>query len=138
MRWNHPEHGMISPGFFIPLFEENGLIEQLDLYVWKEAASQIRRWKEAFGFYVPISVNVSRIDLYDPNIYSTLQNILSENGLSASDLMLEVTESAYTQDSAQIIETVSKLRDLGFRIEMDDFGTGYSSLNGSIPKMKLP
>ena len=129
VRWNHPEHGMISPGFFIPLFEENGLIEQLDLYVWKEAASQIRRWKEAFGFYVPISVNVSRIDLYDPNIYSTLQNILSENGLSASDLMLEVTESAYTQDSAQIIETVSKLRDLGFRIEMDDFGTGYSSLN---------
>ena len=129
VRWNHPDHGMISPGFFIPLFEENGLIEQLDLYVWKEAASQIRRWKEAFGFYVPISVNVSRIDLYDPNIYSTLQNILSENGLSASDLMLEVTESAYTQDSAQIIETVSKLRDLGFRIEMDDFGTGYSSLN---------
>jgi len=114
---------------FIPLFEENGLIQQLDLYVWREAAAQIRDWKERLGVSVPVSVNVSRIDMYDPNLISTFQELLEENALRPDELLLEITESAYTQDSAQIISTVNRLRDLGFRIEMDDFGTGYSSLN---------
>lgn len=129
VRWNHPELGMVSPGMFIPLFEENGLIQELDSYVWREAARQIKDWKERFDFVVPVSVNVSRIDMYDPELINTLKNILEENELSASDLLLEITESAYTQDSGQIIETVNKLREIGFKIEMDDFGTGYSSLN---------
>ena len=129
VRWVHPDLGMISPGIFVPLFEENGLIQRLDEFVWRETAKQVRRWKDEFGFAVPISVNVSRVDLYDPNLINIMKTILFENNLSASDLMLEVTESAYTQDSAQIIETVSKLREFGFFIEMDDFGTGYSSLN---------
>ena len=129
VRWVHPELGMVSPGIFIPIFEENGLIHQLDEYVWRETARQVRRWKDAFGFSVPISVNVSRVDLYDPDLLNTLKTILFENDLSASDLMLEITESAYTQDSVQIVETVGKLRAYGFFIEMDDFGTGYSSLN---------
>ncbi len=129
VRWIHPEHGMISPGVFIPLFEDNGLIKALDNYVWEMAAAQIRDWKQRLGLSVPVSVNVSRIDMYDPKLIETFQNILNRNGIGPEDFYLEITESAYTQDSEQIIETVNRLRSLGFRIEMDDFGTGYSSLN---------
>ena len=129
VRWQHPTLGLISPGVFIPLFEDNGLIQQLDLYVWQEAAAQIRTWKQRFGITVPVSVNVSRIDMYDPGLVDTFQSILHSFGLSPGDLLLEITESAYTQDSAQIIQRVNQLRELGFRVEMDDFGTGYSSLN---------
>ncbi len=129
VRWKHPELGMISPGTFIPLFEDNGLIQQLDLYVWREAAAQINDWKARLGISVPVSVNVSRIDMYDPGLIDTLQGILNEFSLEPEELLLEITESAYTQDSEQIISTVNRLRELGFRIEMDDFGTGYSSLN---------
>ena len=129
VRWEHPKLGMISPGVFIPLFEGNGLIRQLDAYVWREAAIQIREWRARFGFTVPVSVNVSRVDIYDPNLISDLQQLLEEYGLTSSEINLEITESAYTRDSKQIIDTVKRLRALGFRIEMDDFGTGYSSLN---------
>ena len=129
VRWIHPELGMVSPGVFIPLFEGNGLIRDLDNYVWREAAAQIRAWKDAFGRSVPVSVNVSRVDLMDPELTDTLRGIVLENGIDFGDLHLEVTESAYTQDAKQIVEVVSGLRELGFRIEMDDFGSGYSSLN---------
>ena len=129
VRWKHPRLGMISPSVFIPLFEDNGLIPQLDHYVWREAAAQVRGWKDRFGISVPVSVNVSRVDMYDPDLIGTFQGILDEYGLSPRDYLLEITESAYTEDFSQIIETVNKLRDLGFMIEMDDFGTGYSSLN---------
>ena len=129
VRWQHPTLGLISPGVFIPLFEENGLIQTLDHYVWRTVAGQIRSWKDRLGFAVPVSVNVSRIDMYDPHLVETFQKLLAENGLQPEELLLEITESAYTQDSEQIVGTVNLLRQLGFRIEMDDFGTGYSSLN---------
>ncbi len=129
VRWQHPELGMISPGVFIPLFEENGLIQQLDSYVWREAACQIRQWKENLGYTVPVSVNVSRVDLFDPALTESLVEITDSCGLNRSELHLEVTESAYTQNSGRIIEVVEQLRNLGFQIEMDDFGSGYSSLN---------
>lgn len=129
VRWIHPKIGFISPNAFIPLFERNGLIERLDAYVWETVARQIKEWKEKLGFYVPISVNVSRIDMYNPNLINVFNSIIENNGLGASDINLEITESAYTNDSLQIIKLVSNLRDLGFKIEMDDFGTGYSSLN---------
>ncbi len=129
VRWNHPELNMVSPGVFIPLFEKSGLIEALDHYVWREAARQIREWKDRFDFSVPVSVNVSRIDLNDPNIIYTLLGILEEYRLDAGDLHLEVTESAYAEDAEQIVDMVKRLRAFGFLVEMDDFGTGYSSLN---------
>ena len=129
IRWNHPVKGLISPGVFIPLFEEKGLIEQLDLYVWKEAAAQIRKWKEELGKYVPVSVNVSRVDLFGPTLVDTLINITKENGLANSDLLLEITESAATEEINIIIDKINELRMLGFKIEIDDFGTGYSSLS---------
>lgn len=129
IRWQHPEFGMVSPGAFIPLFESNGLIQMLDYYVWKESAAQIRKWKDQFGVSLPVSVNVSRIDIYDPELKDKLCGILDEYGLTTSDLMLEVTESAYSNNAKQLIEVVESLRGLGFKIEMDDFGSGYSSLN---------
>ena len=129
VRWQHPTLGLISPGIFIPLFEENGLIQSLDHYVWRTAAAQVKEWKETYNYTLPVSVNVSRIDMYDPSLIDTLLSILAENGITPNELLLEITESAYTQDTKQIIETVEKLRSLGFKIEMDDFGTGYSSLN---------
>ena len=129
VRWNHPKLGFIPPDSFIPLFEENGLIEDLDYYVWNKVAAQIRDWKTRLGFSVPVSVNVSRVDMYDPRLVERLRGILEKHDLLPGDLLLEVTESAYTKDSDQIIATVNNLRKSGFRIEMDDFGNGYSSLN---------
>lgn len=129
IRWKHPQLGMISPGVFIPLFEKNGLIQELDHYVWKEAAAQIRAWKEQLGVSLPVSVNVSRIDIYDPQFEEKLKAFVSENKLECREMLLEITESAYAEDSAQIIEKVMRLRADGFLVEMDDFGSGYSSLN---------
>ena len=129
VRWRHPKLGMISPGVFIPLFENNGLIQALDQYVWADAAAHIRAWKERLGVALPVSVNVSRVDLLDPSLVDKLQRIVSDNGLSYGELLLEITESAYTADAEQIIQKVHQLRRLGFRIEMDDFGSGYSSLS---------
>ncbi len=129
VRWRHPAYGLVSPGDFIPLFEANGLVEELDKYVWREAAGHLRGWKDRFGFCLPVSVNISRIDMLDPGLFDTLKRLLEEFDLEPRELLLEITESAYTQDSGQIIDTVNRLRKFGFRVEMDDFGTGYSSLN---------
>lgn len=129
IRWQHPELGMISPGHFIPLFEENGMIRKLDRYVWREAAAQVAAWKNTYGITIPVSVNVSRIDMLEPGFIDEIMNIVKEAGITPDEYMLEVTESAYTEDSDRIIEVVNDLRSAGFRIEMDDFGTGYSSLN---------
>ena len=129
VRWKHPRLGMVNPGTFIPLFENRGLIRELDDYIWRAAAAHIRDWKERLGGFVPVSVNVSRINMYDDDLTERMVSIVETNGLSCADLLLEVTESAYTEDSTQIIEVVNKLREAGFRIERDDFGSGYSSLN---------
>lgn len=129
VRWDHPKMGLVSPGVFIPIFEKNGLVQILDHYVWSETAAQMREWKERFNVTFPVSMNVSRVDLYDPQIVENLRAIADNNGLNYADLLLEITESAYTDDFEQIVEKVKELRGLGFRIEMDDFGSGYSSLN---------
>ena len=128
IRWQHPRLGLISPGLFIPLFEENGLVQRLDNYVWAEAAAQVRAWKERYGVVVPVSVNVSRVDMFDLGLVSTFERLLKENCLEPEELLLEITESAYTDDAEFIISTVNDLRRLGLKVEMDDFGTGYSSL----------
>ena len=129
IRWIHPEIGMISPGLFVPLFEQNGLIRKLDRFVWREAAAQIADWRDRYGRTIPVSVNVSRIDIYDPTLSDEFLSIVEENRLQPSDYYLEITESAYTEETDQLISSVEKLRSLGFKVEMDDFGSGYSSLN---------
>ena len=129
IRWEHPEFGMVRPGDFIPLFESNGLIQKVDNYVWSKAAKQIREWKDKFGYSVAISVNVSRIDIFDPSLEEKLRRIIDINGLDESELMLEITESAYADNAGSLTDVTNSLRSSGFKIEMDDFGSGYSSLN---------
>lgn len=129
VRWFHPTLGMISPGKFIPLFEEDGLIAQLDEYIWKNTAATISDWKKRLGVSVPVSVNLSRAEMYDPKLVETFEKITSEAGITSKDIYLEITESAYVRDSDQIVDRVTELREHGFFIEMDDFGSGYSSLN---------
>ena len=129
VRWSHPELGMIPPDDFIPLFEKNGQISMVDKYVWTEAAKQIVRWREQYGVTIPVSVNLSRVDVFDPMLEQTLDRILAEYGLDHRALKLEVTESAYTENADQVIQVVEGLRRKGYEVEMDDFGTGYSSLN---------
>ena len=129
VRWSHPTLGMISPGKFIPLFEEDGLIAQLDEFVWRRAAEIIADWKKRLGISVPVSVNLSRAEMYDPGLIDTMERITGDNGITPKDLYLEITESAYVSDSDSIVERVKTLREHGFFIEMDDFGSGYSSLN---------
>lgn len=129
VRWIHPVLGMISPGAFIPLFEGDGLIAKLDEYVWRRTAEKIADWKARLGISVPVSVNLSRADLYDPELVDTMEKIIRESGISKDDLYLEITESAYVSDSSQMVDRVKALREHGFFIEMDDFGSGYSSLN---------
>lgn len=129
VRWNHPLLGLVDPAEFVTLFEENGLIHKLDMYVWTEVGNQIRKWHDMFGVYLPVSVNVSRMDLFDPEITSVLYDIVTSNEIPFSKYLLEITESVYSDNFEQLVFVINRLRDLGFRVEMDDFGTGYSSLN---------
>ena len=129
IRWRHPELGMIAPGQFIPLFENKGLIGKVDSYVWEEAARQVKEWKEKYGFLLPVSVNLSRADVFDPTLVDRVVRLIRENDLDFKDIKLEVTESAYTDQAKDVLDVVLRLREQGFEIEMDDFGSGYSSLN---------
>ena len=129
IRWKHPELGMISPGQFIPLFEGNGMIGVADSFVWNETARQVAEWKRRLGFRMPVSVNLSRSDLFDPTLIDRLNALVHDNGLEYEDLKLEITESGYTDDAKRLLDVIRSLRALGFEIEMDDFGSGYSSLN---------
>ena len=136
VRWIHPEWGFMSPGEFIPLFEKNGFIPHLDRYIWEQVCSCLRSWKEKGFPLLPVSVNVSRSDVYQINLVDTLMEITQKYGIDPSYLHLEITESAYAENPDQIISTVDQLRQQGFIIEMDDFGRGYSSLN-MLNQMKM-
>ncbi len=129
VRWIHPELGFISPGMFIPLFEENGNIKILDQYVWREAAKQMREWYLKYNIMLPVSINVSRIDMFDPKVVDIITSIAKENEIEPKNLYLEITESGYNNETNQIIGIIDELRNRGFKIEIDDFGSGYSSLN---------
>lgn len=129
VRWNHPGRGLVSPAEFIPIFERNGFILKLDQYVWESACKLIRKWLDEGINPLPISVNVSRIDLYSANLCGILTELIKKYDIPSSLLELELTESAYTENPQQIIKITKKLQDAGFVILMDDFGSGYSSLN---------
>ncbi len=129
VRWIHPERGIMPPADFIPLFEKNGFITDLDIYIWEQCCKKMRTWLDNGSFIAPISVNVSRADVYNPQLPEILLSMLKKYRLSPKYLHLEITETAYTENPEQLINAVSKLKKLGFIIEMDDFGTGYSSLN---------
>ena len=129
IRWRHPDLGMIMPDDFIHLLEQSGCIEEVDRYVCEQAARQVAGWRAEFGVTVPVSVNLSRVDVFDPMLEETIDGILKKNGLAHDAMRLEVTESVYMENADQLILVVENLRRKGYTVEMDDFGTGYSSLN---------
>lgn len=128
-RWHSPVLGDVSPSVFIPIFEKNGFITRLDECIWEQTCRLLRAELDCGIKPVPLSINISRIDIYNPNMLSTLLGLLERYDLPVSLLHLEITESAYVERSEQLLLVVNELRSHGFYIEMDDFGSGYSSLN---------
>ncbi len=129
VRWNHPTKGLVQPDQFIPIFERNGAIRQLDEFVLHKICTLLRQWQDEGINISPISVNISRKDIYNPLLCSRIRKIISYYDISPEMLHIEITESAYIEDSEQIIKVVEEFKKDGFTVEMDDFGTGYSSLN---------
>lgn len=129
VRWMHPTRGMIAPAEFIPVYERNGIIGRLDQYMWRKVCALLRKWIDEGKEPDPISVNVSRVNIYNPHLVEILNKIIIEYRIPPQLLNLEITESAFMEDQSLVMRTVKRLHDLGFKIMMDDFGSGYSSLN---------
>lgn len=129
VRWVNREKGLISPGVFIPVLEKNGFIADLDRYVWRKVCEWLRSWIDRGYHPVPVSINVSRIDIFSMDVPAYLIGLLKEYNLSEKLIKIEITESAYAESNDKIINTVKELHEAGFLVMMDDFGSGYSSLN---------
>ncbi len=129
VRWKDGKDGFISPGEFIPVLENHGLITRLDIYVWNLVAELLRKWKNEGRDALAISVNISPKDFYYADLYEVFTGLTESYGISPKNLRLEITESAFAMDFEKQQETVERLQKAGFLIEMDDFGKGYSSLN---------
>ena len=129
VRWVHPEKGQILPGRFIPVLEQNGLISEVDKYIWEKACQQLKAWKEMGREDMYISVNISPKDFYFLDIYPIFTGLVERYGIKPGNLRLEITESALSVNLERQLELINKLRAYGFSVEMDDFGSGYSSLN---------
>ncbi len=128
VRWRHPVHGEIPPIRFIPIAEESNLINQLGKRVLLEACRQNLAWQRMGLPQVVVAVNLSAVQLRQPELVSQVAEVLRVTGLDARWLELEITESAFVRDTERIIEVLQALRGLGIKLSVDDFGTGYSSL----------
>ena len=129
MRWNHPTEGFLSPARFIPIIEKNGLIAKADAYMWEQAVKLLAEWKEIGADHLNLSVNISPRDLYFMDVAEVIKGLTDKYDVNPKKLHLEITESVMMENEQLGIQTISKLRELGFKVEMDDFGSGYSSLN---------
>jgi len=129
VRWKHPDTGLMPPKHFIPIFEKNGFISRLDYYVWEHVCRLIHKWLGDGICLDPITVNISRISLYNPRLADILSGLIEQYDVPIGLLNLEITESAYVSDPELIQEAIRKLHQAGFILLMDDFGSGYSSLN---------
>ena len=129
VRWRKPDGTIVSPGEFIPIFEKNGFITKLDFYVWEKVCQFIRQELDEGREPAPISVNVSRVNLYNPNFLESLIDLVEKYKILPRYLHLELTESAFSDSAERIQDAVKYLHKAGFTILMDDFGSGYSSLN---------
>ena len=128
VRWIHPDEGFMNPGMFIPVFERNGLIAEVDRHMWRCACEILADWKER-GIEAFISINISPKDFYYMDVVPTLKSLVEEHGIDPVKLRVEITETVMMSDSMDILKTVDELRASGFIVEMDDFGSGFSSLN---------
>ncbi|MDF2538820.1 MAG: putative signaling protein [Herbinix sp.] len=129
VRWRNNKGNLITPGYFIPVFEKNGFIIELDLYMLRKVCRQLRDWLNRGYHPLPISVNISRIHFVNPALAENIKNIVDEYGIPHELIELELTESAFLQSKSTLIKTVIELKKFGFLVSMDDFGAGYSSLN---------
>ena len=136
IRWQSPIFGFVSPGKFIPIFEHNGFITEIDHYMLEHVAADQKRWMDEGIECVPISVNFSRAHFIESDLAEQIRDTVDRFGAPRNLIEIELTESAFFDDKNALIKTISKLKEYGFAVSMDDFGSGYSSLN-SLKDMPL-
>lgn len=129
IRWKHPEKGLIPPNDFIPIFEKNGFIKELDYFVWEEACKFLSDRKKKNLRKIPVSVNISRVNVQNPNLCDLIIGLTQKYKVDPGMLKLEITESAYIDNPQELLEKTEYLQSHGFIVAMDDFGSGFSSLN---------
>lgn len=129
VRWRTDPETVVPPGEFIPVFERSGRITELDRYVFEQVCRDLDRWRKEGRAAVPVSVNLSRVNLLNPSLAREYRAAADSLGAPAELLELELTESAFSQDSGTLAEAMERLREAGFTLSVDDFGSGYSSLN---------
>ncbi|HEX7961892.1 MAG TPA: EAL domain-containing protein, partial [Terriglobales bacterium] len=130
LRWNHPTRGMVSPGEFIPVAEETGLIRELGWWNLREACLQMTEWRRQYKDHnLTVSVNLSAKQFLQPNLVEDIRKLLQELQLPPNTLKLEITESTVMADPAAAIDMLQQIKSLGISLAIDDFGTGYSSLS---------
>lgn len=129
VRWNHPKYGVVSPGRFVPMLEQAGQISRLDVFVWRSVVRMLARWEREGRNLVPISVNVSMVDIDQMDVADTLTGLLNEYDVDARLLQAEITESAVARNLSKVESTIRKLHADNIAVLMDDFGSSYSSLN---------
>ncbi len=127
-RWLHPEHGFMSPGMFIPVFERNGMITEVDRAMWRDACEILSSWTGSHDDLF-ISVNISPKDFYFIDVVSEIKALVEEYGISPERLRIEITETVMMNDPEEKMKILDSFRRSGFIVEMDDFGSGYSSLS---------
>ncbi len=129
VRWNHPIKGMLPPGIFIPLCEENGFICTVDFYMLEEVCRQMKQWKDAGKQLIKVSVNFSRLHLSNKEFVDKLVEVVESYGLKPENLEIELTETVAYEEMENLLEVMHQIKEAGFGLSMDDFGSGYSSLN---------
>lgn len=129
IRWMHSKRGMLSPGLFVPLFEANGFIIELDIYVLEKVCELIASWIKTGIQPVCISVNLSRTHLYERDLVGRLVSTVNKYDIPREYIEFELTESAFYEDMEALLRIMEEIKKEGFRLSMDDFGSGYSSLN---------
>jgi EAL domain-containing protein (putative c-di-GMP-specific phosphodiesterase class I) len=129
LRWHNPRRGLIPPADFIPIAEDNGLIIPIGKWVLEQACRQAQQWHQAGLTEICMAVNLSAVQFNHPHLVESIAEILSDTGLPAHLLELELTESSLMQDMQSATQTLARLKTLGIQLAIDDFGTGYSSLS---------
>ncbi|MCQ2572739.1 MAG: GGDEF domain-containing phosphodiesterase [Treponema sp.] len=129
VRWLHKKRGLIPPAEFIPIIEKNGLVTRVDMYIWELVCETIKKWMDESLDIAPVSVNVSRIDIDSVDVPEIFENLVQKYQIDRKYLEIEITESAFVEDTRGLKNVVQKLRAAGFKVLIDDFGSGYSSLN---------
>ncbi len=129
VRWNSKEHGFMNPADFIPLFEKNGFVVEIDNYVWSRTCRNVRKWIDEGITPTPISVNASKLTFDHPMFFNKLNEPISKYNVDPSFLHIEITETLMSEDVDELVRKLTAIKKAGFKIELDDFGAGYSSIN---------